>query len=133
MSQENVETYREALDAFNKSDRAAFLALCDPALENVPPRDWPESGPIQGSEAVWDFFVEGNEPWEESRFEISELIDAGGDKIVAQVRSEVRGKTSGAAVPWSFWHVTTLGDAKALRFEWFTDRAEALEAAGLSE
>ncbi len=57
MSQENVESYQHAIDAFNRGDRAAWLALCDPALENVPSRDWPESEPIKGREAVWDFLV----------------------------------------------------------------------------
>lgn len=133
MSEENLEIYRRTLDAFNRRDKDAWLAACDPELENIPPRDWPESREVRGSEAVWDFLVEGNEPWEENRIEIFELLDAGDDKIVAEIRSEVRGKSSGAAVPWSFWHVITLRNGLALRFEYFADRAEALKAAGVSE
>ena len=34
---------------------------------------------------------------------------------------------------WSFWVVLTFRRGKVLRQEWFADRAEALEAAGLSE
>jgi ketosteroid isomerase-like protein len=83
MSRENVEVARKALDAFDRRDRAAWLTLHDPECENFPPRDWPESDPIQGYEAVWDFFVETQEGWEE--------------------------------------------------MEWFANRAEALEAAGLRE
>jgi ketosteroid isomerase-like protein len=132
MSQENLEKLRQGLDSFNRRDKAAFLALCDPELENVPPRDWPESQPIRGHEAVWDFYVEGNDPWEESPFEYVELIDAG-DKVVADVRREARGKQSGAAVAWRYWQVGTVRNGKMVRFEWFADRAEALEAAGLSE
>jgi ketosteroid isomerase-like protein len=133
MSRANVETIRQALDAVNRGDRAAWLALCDPALLNVPSRDWPESDPIQGREAVWDFFAETNEQWEDIAYAFGELIDAGNDKIAAWVRAEMRGKSSGAGVPWSFWQVVTFRDGKALRFEWFTDRAEALKAAGLGE
>lgn len=133
MSKENVESLRQGLDAFNRRDRAAWLALCDPELENVPPRDWPESDPIRGREAVWDFYLEGNEPWEDSPFEYVEIIDAGNDKVVADLRREVRGKASGASVAWSYWQVGTIRNGKMLRLEWFTDRAEALEAAGLSE
>jgi ketosteroid isomerase-like protein len=131
MSQENVETFREALDAFNRGDRAAFLALCDPDYENVPPRDWPESAPIRGRNAIWDFFVQGQEPWEEASFEVGELIDAGNDTVVAEQRAQMRGKASGAEVMWSYWHVVTFRHGKALRSEWFTDRAQALDAAGL--
>ena len=130
MSRGNVELFREALDAFNRRDKAAWLAFYDPEFENVPPRDWPEAAAIKGPEGTWDFYVESQEPWEGAPFEVGELIDAG-DKVVAETLAQVRGKSSGAAVAWSYWHVVTFRDGKALRSEWFTERAEALEAAGL--
>jgi ketosteroid isomerase-like protein len=133
MSQENVENLRQALDAFNRRDRAAWLALCEPEFENVPPRDWPESDPIRGYEAVWDFFVEAQDAWEESLFEYGDLIEAGNDKVVAHMRREARGKASGASVAWSYWLVVTFRDGKVLRHEWFGDRSDALEAVGLRE
>jgi ketosteroid isomerase-like protein len=102
-------------------------------LENVPPRDWPESDSIRGREAVWDFFVEGNEPWEQSNFEHVDLIDTGNDKVVLDLRREARGKASGASVAWRYWLVGTFRDGKLFRMEWFADRAEALEAVGLRE
>jgi ketosteroid isomerase-like protein len=49
------------------------------------------------------------------------------------MRAQVRGSKSGASVDWRYWNVITLRRGKWLRIEWFTDRAEALEAAGLSE
>lgn len=130
MSQENVEALRQALDAFIRRDRAAWLALCAPDLENVPPREWPESDPTTGHEAVWDFFVEAFEAWQDSPLEHLELIVAGNDTVVAQVRGEMRGRVSGAGVSWSFWQVVRFRDGKAVRIAWFADRAEALEAAG---
>jgi ketosteroid isomerase-like protein len=133
MSQENVERFREAIAAFNRRDRSAFLAFCDPDYENVPPRDWPESAPIRGREAVWDFFVQGQEPWDNASFTLGEVIDAGEDTVVAHQHASVHGKTSGADVAWSYWHVITSRDGKAVRSEWFSGRADALEAAGLSE
>jgi ketosteroid isomerase-like protein len=129
MSQENVESLRLGLDAFNRRDRAAWLEGCDPELENLPPRDWPESDSIRGHQAVWDFFVEGNEPWEESNFEYVDLIDTGNDKVVVDLRREARGKASGASVAWGYWLVGTFRNGKLFRMEWFADRAEALEAA----
>jgi len=134
VSQENVERARQGLDAINRRDRAAWLALCDPELENMPPRDWPESNPNQGADAVFEFLaVEAQDAWEgESPYEYVELIDAGNDMIVAHMRREVRGKGSGATVAFSYWQVVTSRDGKSLRIEWFADRAEALEAAGLA-
>ena len=100
-------------------------------LENVASRDWPESDPIRGREAVWDLFVDVQQPWEDGSFEYGDLIDAGNDKVVAHMRREVRGRASGASVAFSYWQVCTFRNGKASRIEWFTDRAEALEAVGL--
>ena len=55
MSQENLKLFREALDAFNRRDRAAWLALYDPRFENVPPRDWPEICRDRGSRGCLGF------------------------------------------------------------------------------
>src|SRR6266487_586337 len=72
MSQENVELVRQGLDAVNRRDRAAWLALCDPELENIPPQDWPESDPIRGGEPVFDFLaVEAQDAWEEDSSPLS--------------------------------------------------------------
>ena len=133
MSQENVEVLRRGVEALNRRDRAAFLALSDLELENIPPRDWPESEPIRGREAVWDFYVEGNTPWEETSFEFAEIMQVGADKVVADLRQEVKGKASGAQVVWAFWLVATLREGRVLRNEFFTDRAAALKAVGLGE
>jgi ketosteroid isomerase-like protein len=133
MSRENVERLRQALDAFNRRDRAAWLGLCDPELENLPPRDWPESEPIHGHEAAWDFYVEAFKAWDEGALQHSELIEAGSNKVAAHVQGEMQGKASGAAVVWSFWQVVTFRRGQMLRVEWFAERAEALEAVGLSE
>jgi ketosteroid isomerase-like protein len=64
---------------------------------------------------------------------VGELIEAGTNKIVANQRREMRGKASGAGVVWSCWVVFTFRKGRVLRFEWFANRAEALEAAGLRE
>jgi len=130
MQQENVEILRHGLDAFNRRDKAAFIALCDSGCENFPPREWPESAPIRGAEAIWDFFVETVESWEDGSFDWGELIDAGNEKVVANQRGELQGKASGAAVTWSYWVVFTFRDGKIVRWEWFADQAEALDAAG---
>jgi ketosteroid isomerase-like protein len=133
MSEGNIEVVRRGLDAFNRRDKAAWVAVCDPDVENFPPKEWPENAPIRGAEAIWDFFVEAVNAWEEGSFQWKEFIDAGTDKIVANQQREMRGKASGAGVVWSYWVVFTFRDGKLIRFEWFRDRTEALEAAGLSE
>jgi ketosteroid isomerase-like protein len=133
MSQGNVESLRQGLDAFNRRDSAAWLAFCDPELENLPPRDWPESDPIRGPEAVWDFYVEAQDAWEEGSFQYVELIDTGNDTVVADMRRVAQGKASGASVAWRYWQVCTFRNGKALRIEWFAERVDALARVGQRE
>ena len=133
MSQENVDAAQKGLDAFNRRDKAAWLGLNDPEVEAIPPRDWPESDPIRGREAVWDFYVENIEAFREGVLENTELIEVGHDKVVAHVQGEMQGKTSGASVAFDFWTVGTYRDGQALRLEWFDEREQALEAVGLRE
>ena len=69
----------------------------------------------------------------QSPFTLGEVIDAADDTLVADEQAQMHGKASGADVAWSYWHVIRYRDAGWSRSEWFTDRAEALEAAELSE
>jgi hypothetical protein len=73
MSQKNMEVARQWLDAFNRRDKAAWLALCDPEFEWVPPSNWPENAPIRGQEPIWEFIVELDEAWAEGSYDIVEL------------------------------------------------------------
>jgi ketosteroid isomerase-like protein len=130
MSEANVQTLRGGLEAFNRRDKAAWIAICDPEIVNFPPREWPENAPIRGAESIWDFYVEAVQAWDAGSFEWGEFLDAGTDRIVANQVRTMRGKASGASVAWSYWVVFTFRDGKVLRSEWFADRAKALEAAG---
>ena len=133
MSQENVETVRRSFEAVMRRDKAAFLAMCDPEVETVPLRDFPESAPTRGVEAVWDLFVELQGSWHEGALKPVELIEAGGDKVVAHAYGEMQGEASGATVAASVWSVVTFGNRKMLRIDWFAERDEALKAVGLEE
>ena len=99
------------MEAFNRRDRAAFLAVCDPEAEHHPSREWPESAPIRGDEAIWDF-VEVVRAWDNAEFEWGELTDAGGDEIVANLRAQPRGKTSDADVLWSLGVILTFSGSQ---------------------
>jgi ketosteroid isomerase-like protein len=132
MSQENVVTVRESLEAFDRRDRTSFLAGRDPACEVVPDARWPEPGVIRGSEAAWDFYVSVAEALGMDSAD-AEIVDAGGDKVVGHRAARAHGRASGAGVVFGYSVVTTLHNGKIVREQWFADKAEALEAAGLSE
>jgi ketosteroid isomerase-like protein len=132
MSQENVEILRRAVDAFDRGDRTAWLALLDEDYVITPAADWPGAREIRGGEAGWEFYRDVAQTLDFERSRI-EFTDAGRDKVVAHQRNEGRGHASGAAVELDYWIVATFRDGKILRNEWFTDHAETLEAAGLRE
>ena len=133
MSEENVEIGRQSLDAFDRRDRAAWLATRGRDFEVIPSAMWPEVDAIRGREAAWDFYIEVTETFERYPVRNSELLDAGPDKVLTHLRNEARGRASGAEVEVNFWIVTTFREGRIVRDEWFTSRAEALEAAGLRE
>jgi ketosteroid isomerase-like protein len=67
-------------------------------------------------------------------YEITELIEAGKDRAVIDGGTrEVRGKSSGVEVKQEAWGVFSFRAGRIIRIEWFSDRGEALEAAGLRE
>jgi ketosteroid isomerase-like protein len=132
MSQENVDRVRQGFAAFNRRDKYAWLSFCDAEYETVPSPDWPEVEPIRGAEAAWEFYVAADDAWEPGPYEFDDPRSIG-DQVVGRLRREARGKASGATVSYSYWIVVTFRDARIRRIEWFSDRASALEAVGLSE
>jgi ketosteroid isomerase-like protein len=49
------------------------------------------------------------------------------------MQQDLRGKASGIEVRYDYWVVFSFRDGEISRVEWFEDRDQALEAAGLSE
>ena len=72
--------------------------------------------------------LQGDEP----RIEAQEFIDAG-DQTVVAVRMSGRGKASGVEVDGRLFQVVTEDHDKLVRVEWYTSRAEALKAVGMTE
>jgi ketosteroid isomerase-like protein len=71
------------------------------------------------------------EAWEAIEYRPEELIDAG-DDVLAFVRVTARGRASGIEVTYEHPQVWTLRDGLVTRMRVFADRADALQAAGLS-
>ena len=95
MSEENVETAQRIFASFNRRDREAWLRDNDPDHEVFSPKEWPENEPIRGAEACWDFYVENTGAFEDGDFDLPEVVDAGDNKVVANQRREMRGRSSG--------------------------------------
>ncbi len=126
-----AEVGRRFLVAPNSGDRSGRDSVCDPEIEWTPPVEWPEAGTIHGADAVWDFFVELNEPWEQGDYDM-EVLDLDSDTLVVRVTREMRGKASGVIAEFDYWTVAGFRDGRIHRVQWFSERADALEAAGVA-
>jgi uncharacterized protein len=132
MSQENVEIIRSLADAFQRGDSAAFFSVLDADVEWHDQTAIPGADVHRGREAVRRHFEQWFDAWEEIEYSTEELLDRG-DRVVAVIRRRGKGKGSGAVVSDQVIHVYTVRSKKIVRFEGFTDKDEALTAAGLAE
>jgi ketosteroid isomerase-like protein len=116
----------------------SFLATGDPVWatmdEHVEIRDHdiPEQGAYRGHDGFLRWMEDWDAPWAEWSLEITEFIDAG-DRVVAIVHLVATGRGSGVEVEREDGIVYELRDGKLVKIEYFNNRAQALEAAGLSE
>ena len=67
------------------------------------------------------------------RIEAERIIDLSGDRVLVLSRQTARGKQSGVPIEHELGDLFTLRDGKIVRYDSYWNRADALEAAGLSE
>ncbi len=133
MSRENVERVREGYEQFAAtgefpSDQATDDFVWD--MSNF--HGWLEQQVYEGADGAQAFLAEWGDAWEDWEVEVEVFHDAG-DTVVALVRQRGRSKGAGMPVEMSFAQVFTFRGDKQARVEVYSDRDEALAAAGLSE
>ena len=130
MSQENVEIVRRWLWAFESSDDA-FRELTHPDIEWMPFEDnhTPSYG-LDGAMRIRNGWLDA---WDEHRVDIEEMLDGGGDGVVATVHLIGRGRGSGVEVDVRLYIHLKVRDGKVVYLYEHEERADALKAAGLSE
>jgi ketosteroid isomerase-like protein len=132
MTQENVEIVRRAYEALTVREHSRIPEFFAPEIEIDLTRNVFNPAIVRGYEGLERFVATVNDVWDDFRFEVEELIDSG-EQVVAVVRLLGKGKGSGAPVDQQDIHVWTMRDGRCWRAAVYRDRAEALEAAGLSE
>jgi ketosteroid isomerase-like protein len=133
MSEENVEMYRCSRKPLIAATRHPGSKPGTRTTRSSPATSGPK-GDVRGREAAWDFYVTVADTFERQPFSDDiEVIDAGADKVVVHQRNDVRGGESGVNVVLDYWIVVSFRDGKIFRDQWFENREEALEAAGLRE
>ena len=134
MSQENVEIVRRifqqwasgslsSTEVFDSDVEYSRIGAETPALE----------GRWLGLDEMRTAMREYLEAVADLRIEAERIIDLGGERVLVLSRHTARGKQSGVPIEHEIGDVFTLRDGKIVRFDSYWDRAEALEAVGLSE
>ena len=131
MSQENVELASRAVDAWNEDGIEAVLPFLDPEVEWHPPQESMEPGVYRGHVGVRDYVGRLGEVFGERRIEPVDVIDVDEERVISVIRLIARSEKFGTEIDavWA-WLITVRG-GKAVEVRLFTDRAQALEAAGL--
>jgi ketosteroid isomerase-like protein len=132
MSRENIENVRRGIDAWNRGDLDQWLACFAPEAEMHTTGRFADQGIYRGRAGLERYWAEIREDMEEISLLISDLR-ASADRVFQAVTGRGRGKRGKVPVEQPIWLVTTFRDGLAVRVETYVDRAEALEAAGLSE
>ena len=133
MSQQNVDRFLESVEAFNRRDLDAFLALMDPDVKFVVRLMKMEGRPhLQGHDGVREWWRGMFAVFPDFQLDVVEARDHG-DSVIAAVRMHGHGVDSGVPFEEEVWQAIKARDGKATWWQTFPSEAEALEAAGLSE
>jgi ketosteroid isomerase-like protein len=132
MSEENIETFRRGLQAHNTGDVDGLAKTLHPAVEWYPAVLALTASVYRGHEGVRAMLRESDEVFVSRTFEETEIRDLG-DRLLVFGRMRARGVESGAETVVSFNQLVRFKDGKPIEIRTFLERAEALEAAGLSE
>ena len=132
MSQENVETVRRGYELLNSRDIEAWIRFLHPDVEAHDLAGIPDAPVRRGHDAMREWVADMDDLYVDAHYEPAEFIDAGRFVVVA-VHAKAQGRRGGVPLDIPMFHVCELEDGQTRRFWAFFNRAEALEAAGLSE
>jgi ketosteroid isomerase-like protein len=130
MSQENVELSKRVLDAWNRRDVEATIALADPEVVWHPVlEETIEGQAYRGPAGLRQYYADLAEQGVESQGELAEFRDLG-DRVLGLGRLSFKSSVgveldSEVACIWKW------SDGKCVEAQTWLSHAEALEAAGL--
>jgi ketosteroid isomerase-like protein len=130
MSQENVKAIRRGYEAWNGGDLDGVLRDLDPEIE------W---RPRLGAAGVRATLYRGHEGVLAYKREVEEALGAIevdvlsieelGDHVLAHIRARGQGSASGVPVDAEGFHLWTMRAGRAVGFETYSQREQAVEAA----
>jgi ketosteroid isomerase-like protein len=131
MSKENVELHYQSIDAVNRRDLGAFLALMDEEVEAAS-RIVAVEGGLHGHDGVRRWWEDWFGAFPDYDVKVVEMTDLG-DVTIAAMRALGHGATSNLPFEDTIWLACRWRRGKCVWWRPSYSRDEALEAAGLSE
>ena len=131
MSQESMELVRSGIEAFNRRDVDAILAVTDPDVEWIEDARYPGAETFHGPAGVERSVRKWWDAWE-IEVDPEEFIDLG-HHIVVVGHTHARGHGSDVTLTAEFGTVYEVRNDRIVRAEVLGSREEALEAVGLRE
>jgi ketosteroid isomerase-like protein len=132
MSGENIAAVRAVYEEWAKGNFRAGVELYDPEILMVQHRGFPEAGSYLGVDGVRRYMRVFLEAWEEVSLSAEELVEAG-DSVVVAVVHRGTGKGSGAEPnEFRYFHVWSFRGGRVIRLDAIREKADALEAAGIT-
>jgi ketosteroid isomerase-like protein len=131
MAEENVETVRRMLEAFNEGGFSTDISVAFFDAEAVfeEPPEQPAPRIARGRDAVREVFNAFDEAWEAHRSEPEEIRALDDDRVLVLATEHFRVR-DGIEIDQPSTTIFTLRDGKVRRMQAFWDRATALAAAG---
>ena len=132
MPREDVEILRLFYEAFNRRDFDGALQWVDPEVELYPGVVAPDQDTrYVGRQGVKEFFRIATEAWETVTVKPEEIVETASERILVVDRWLFRGR-GGLEIDRELPTVFAFRNGLIVRIDGFTDKARALEAAGLS-
>jgi ketosteroid isomerase-like protein len=134
MSHENLEIVRRVYSRPLSLDpdllaRLAELATPDTVFDFTDA--YPDGQVVRGLDGVRE--IAANWPWEALHFDPERFLDIDRQRVLVFVRATATGMGSGVPVERRTAHECTFRDGSLVHFKVYSDREEALEAAGLRD
>lgn len=130
MSEANVNVAKSMYAAFQRGDVETIVNNCAPEIVwtlNGRQSDFPTLGTRKGRAGVQEFFATLAQHLDFSAFEPKEFCPSG-DKVFVLGRYAMTVKKTGKPVACGWCHVFTVRNGTCVRFEEFTDTAQAAAA-----
>jgi uncharacterized protein (TIGR02246 family) len=130
---DNAELVHRVFTAFTAGDMNTFMDLfTDDAVVQTDP-SFPEGGTLVGQEPIRRFHEGLQEGWHGGGEVIATDVRTAGDRVLATCDWTGTGEASGIQAS-SQWHIVVwVRNGQVARWQYFRERADALDAAGLQD